>query len=127
MDIEGLGDKLVEQLVRAGLVNDPGDVFALRVADLLNLERMGEKSAENLCAAIERSKSTTLPRLLHALGIRDVGEATARQLASHFGTLERLMTASAAELEEGPDVGPIVAGHVAGFFALPEHVALLQR
>jgi DNA ligase (NAD+) len=127
MDIEGLGDKLVEQLVRAGLVNDPGDVFALRVADLLNLERMGEKSAENLCAAIERSKSTTLPRLLHALGIRDVGEATARQLASHFGTLERLMNASAAELEEVPDVGPIVAGHVAGFFALPEHVALLQR
>ncbi len=127
LDIEGLGDKLVEQLVRAGLVNDPGDVFGLRVADLLNLERMGEKSAENLCAAIERSKSTTLPRLLHALGIRDVGEATARQLASHFGTLERLMAASAAELEEVPDVGPIVGGHVAGYFASSEHQALVRR
>jgi DNA ligase (NAD+) len=127
MDIEGLGDKLVEQLVRAGLVNDPGDVFTLRIEDLLNLERMGEKSAENLCAAIERSKSTTLPRLLHALGIRDVGEATARQLATHFGTLERLMGSSPAGLEEVPDVGPIVAGHVAGYFASPEHQALVRR
>jgi len=127
MDIEGLGDKLIEQLVRAGLVNDPADVFALRAADLQNLERMGEKSAENLCAAIERSKSTTLPRLLHALGIRDVGEATARQLASHFGSLDRLMGASVAELEEVPDVGPVVAGHVAGYFASEEHRALLRR
>jgi len=127
MDIEGLGDKLVEQLVRAGLVNDPGDVFALRAADLLNLERMGEKSAENLCASIERSKSTTLPRILHALGIRDVGEATARQLAAHFGKLERLMSASAAELEEVPDVGPIVASHVFGFFASPDNQALVRR
>ncbi len=117
MDIEGLGDKLVEQLVRAGLVTEPDDLYALRVEDLAALERMGEKSAENLHRAIERSKSTTLPRLLHALGIRDVGEATARALAQYFGALEHLMTAGVAELEQVPDVGPIVAGHVATFFA----------
>lgn len=127
MDIEGLGEKLVEQLVRAGLVNDPGDIYALRVEDLLSLERMGEKSAENLRAAIERSKSTTLPRLLHALGIRDVGEATARQLSSHFGTLDRLLAATPAELEQVPDVGPVVAGHVAGYFATEEHRSLVER
>jgi DNA ligase (NAD+) len=127
MDIEGLGEKLVEQLVRAGLVNDPGDIYALRVEDLLSLERMGEKSAENLRAAIERSKSTTLPRLLHALGIRDVGEATARQLSSHFGTLDRLIAATPAELEQVPDVGPVVAGHVAGYFATEEHRSLVDR
>ncbi|MCC7122501.1 MAG: NAD-dependent DNA ligase LigA, partial [Gammaproteobacteria bacterium] len=117
IDIEGLGDKLVDQLVRAGLVETPDDLYALRIADLAALERMGQKSAENLHAALDRSKSTTLPRLLHALGIRDVGEATARALAAHFGTLARLMHADATELEEVPDVGPIVAGHVAAFFA----------
>ncbi len=117
MDIEGLGDKLVEQLVRAGLVTEPDDLYALRVEDLAALERMGQKSAENLHRAIERSKSTTLPRLLHALGIRDVGEATARALAQYFGALDHLMGAGVAELEQVPDVGPIVAGHVAAFFA----------
>lgn len=117
MDIEGLGDKLVEQLVRAGLVEEPDDIYALRVEDLAALERMGQKSAENLHAAIERSKSTTLPRLLHALGIRDVGEATARSLAAHFGGLDRLAAADPPELERVPDIGPIVAGHVASFFA----------
>ncbi|MGE3773606.1 MAG: NAD-dependent DNA ligase LigA, partial [Gammaproteobacteria bacterium] len=117
MDIEGLGDKLVEQLVRAGLVVEPDDLYALRVEDLAALERMGQKSAENLHAALERSKATSLPRLLHALGIRDVGEATARALAAYFGRLEHLMAAGVAELEQVPDVGPIVAGHVAAFFA----------
>ncbi len=117
LDIEGLGDRLVEQLVRAGLVVEPDDLYALRIDDLAALERMGQKSAENLHAALTRSKTTTLPRLLHALGIRDVGEATARTLAAHFGSLDHLMAAGVAELEQVPDVGPIVAGHIAAFFA----------
>jgi len=130
LDVEGLGDKLVEQLVRAGLVVEPDDLYALRMEDLAALERMGQKSAENLHAALERSKATTLPRLLHALGIRDVGEATARALAAQFGSLEHLMAAGVAELEQVPDVGPIVAGHVAAYFADAEHrrlVAALRR
>ena len=127
MDIEGLGDKLVEQLVRAGLVDDPGEIYRLRAEDFAALERMGQKSAENLVAAIERSKATTLPRLLHALGIPDVGEATARQLANHFGSLARLMAATTAELEEVPDVGPIVAAHIGAFFGEEINRALLAR
>jgi len=127
MDIEGLGDKLVEQLVRAGLVDDPGQIYRLRAADLAALERMGEKSAENLFQAIERSRDTTLPRLLHALGIRDVGEATARQLAAHFGKLEYLMKASAAELEQVPDIGPVMAAHIVDYFNSPQHRGLIDR
>lgn len=127
LDIEGLGDKLVEQLVRAGLVDEPDQIYRLCVEDLAALERMGQKSAENLHQAIARSRTTTLPRLLHALGIRDVGEATARQLALHFGGLNRLMAASATDLEEVPDVGPIVAAHIAGFFADESNRALVAR
>jgi len=127
MDIEGLGDKLVEQLVRAGLVNDPGEIYRLRVEDLAALERMGEKSAENLYAAIERSKETTLQRLLYGLGIRDVGEATARQLVTYFGSLDAVMQASAAALEEVPDIGPIVAAHIVQFFSDPAHLDLIER
>jgi len=121
MDIEGLGEKLVEQLVDTGLVNSVADVFTLNKEQLVSLERMGEKSADNLLLAIEKSKNTTLPRLLFALGIREVGEATALALATHFGSLEKLMLADEASLLEVEDVGPIMAAHIAHFFANSEN------
>jgi DNA ligase (NAD+) len=127
LDIEGLGDKLMEQLVEAELVRDASDLFGLTQAQLASLERMGEKSAANLIAALERSKSTTLARFIYALGIRDVGEATAQNLAAAFGTLQTLQAANLAALEAVPDVGPIVAAHVHEFIGAPANVAMLQR
>jgi DNA ligase (NAD+) len=127
MDIEGLGDKLVEQLVERDLVKSPADLYALTPELLSDLERMGEKSAAKLVQAIQRSRDTTLPRFLFALGIRDVGEATALALAQHFGKLERLVSASADEIEQVPDVGPVVAAHVAAFFASAEHRKVIER
>jgi DNA ligase (NAD+) len=121
LDIEGLGDKLIEQLVEREQVRSPADLYALTLPQLSQLERMGEKSAANLLAAIEKSKNTTLPRLLYGLGIREVGEATALALARHFGTLERLMGADESAIRQVPDVGPVVAAHVAAFFASDEH------
>ncbi|MDD2884299.1 MAG: NAD-dependent DNA ligase LigA [Dechloromonas sp.] len=109
MDIEGLGDKLVDQLVDAGLVHTPADLYALTVDTLAGLERMGEKSAQNLVAAIEQSKTTTLGRFIFALGIRNVGEATARDLAKHFGQIDALLAADLEALQAVPDVGPVVA------------------
>ena len=126
LDIEGLGDKLVEQLVEREMVRSPADLYDLTVEQLAGLERMGEKSAANLLAAIGRSRQTTLPRLLYALGIREVGEATALALAEHFGTLERLMSASQPQIEEVPDVGPVVAAHVAAFFASEDHIRVIK-
>ena len=117
IDIEGLGDKLVDQLVDAGLVRTPADVYRLGITDLAALERMAERSAANVVAAIEKSKATTLARFIFGLGIRHVGEATAKDLARHFGRLEDLMKASPAELLEAPDVGPVVAESIARFFA----------
>ncbi len=117
MDIEGLGDKLVDQLVDAGLVASVADLYRLDVEALAGLERMGEKSAQNLVAALERSKATTLPRFLFALGIREVGESTARALATQFGDLPALREADVEALQQVPDVGPVVAQHVAAFFA----------
>ncbi len=117
LDIEGLGDKLIEQLVDRALVATPADLYALKIEDLAGLERMGEKSAANVLAALARSKHTTLPRFLHALGIRDVGEATAAALARHFGTLSALQSASVEQIQEVPDVGPVIAAHVQAFFA----------
>lgn len=116
MDIEGLGDKLVEQLVDQGLIRDAADLYALSQEQLAALERMGEKSAANRVAALEQSKSTTLARFLFALGIRDVGEATAQTLAQHFGTLENLLAADMAALQQVPDVGPVVAESILTFF-----------
>jgi len=116
MDVEGLGDKLVEQLVESGRVETPADFYALGVDELAELERMGPKSATNLVEALERSKRTTLPRFLFALGIRDVGEATALALASHFGRLEALESATLEEIQAVRDVGPVVASHVRDFF-----------
>lgn len=126
LDIEGLGDKLIEQLVEREQARSPADLYALTLPQLSQLERMGEKSAANLLAAIEKSKNTTLPRLLYGLGIREVGEATALALARHFGTLERLMGADESAIRQVPDVGPVVAAHVAAFFASDEHRRVIK-
>ena len=120
LDIEGLGDKLVEQLVDRGLVREPADLYRLTVEQLVELERMGSRSAEKLLAALTRSRATTLARFIYALGIREVGEATAQALAVHFGDLEALMTATIETLEQVPDVGPIVAGQLHDYFQDPE-------
>ena len=130
MDIEGLGDKLVDQLVDAGVIGSMANLYdpeRLNLAALCALDRMGEKSALNLLAAIEHSKTTTLPRFLYALGIRHVGEATAKDLARHFGSIERLMAAPEEALLEVSDVGPIVAASLRHFFDQPQHVAVVQQ
>jgi DNA ligase (NAD+) len=116
MDIEGLGTKLIEQLVDVGMVKNPSDLYRLKAAGLADLERMGETSAAKLVAALEKSKRTTLARFLFALGIREVGEVTAASLAEYFGDLAALEGADAEELQKVPDVGPIVAAHVEAFF-----------
>ena len=126
LDIEGLGDKLIAQLVEREMVKSPADLYALTLPQLSQLERMGEKSAANLLAAVEKSKNTTLPRLLYGLGIREVGEATALAVARHFGTLERLMGADESAIRQVPDVGPVVAAHVAAFFASEEHRRVIK-
>lgn len=116
MDIEGLGDKLVEQLVDTNLIKTVADVYELRQNELQNLERMGEKSALNLLEQIEKSKKTTLARFLYSLGIREVGEATAKLLAQHFKTIPALETATLDDLQAVPDIGPVVAEHIQLFF-----------
>jgi DNA ligase (NAD+) len=121
MDIEGLGEKLVVQLVENGLVESIADLYRLERQQLVGLERMGEKSADNLLAELERSKTPDLDRFLYALGIREVGEVTASSLARHFESLNRIMEASEEALIEVPDVGPIVAGHVHAFFREPHN------
>lgn len=127
MDIEGLGEKLIAQFAEAELVRDASDLYDLQMEEIAALERLGEKSAQNLVRAIDHSRQTTLPRFLFALGIREVGEATARQLAAHFGGLEALMEATPAQLEEVPDVGPAVAASIHGFFQEPANRALVSR
>jgi DNA ligase (NAD+) len=127
LDIEGLGDKLVEQLVDSDIVRTPADLFRLDLAELNNLDRMGEKSARNLLAAIEQSKQTTLARFIYALGIRNVGEATARDLARHFGSLDRLLAADEGQLLQVPDVGPIVAQGLRQFFGEPHNLEVIEQ
>lgn len=127
MDIEGLGDKWVAQLVHDGLINDVTDIYKLKKEALLKLERMGDKSASNLLTAIEHSKTTTLPRFLYALGIREVGEATARNLSLHFNDLEKLMHANEETLQHVPDIGPIVAAHIHGFFKQKHNIELIHK
>jgi DNA ligase (NAD+) len=127
LDIEGLGDKLIDQLVGLDLVRNPSDLFKLEAARLADMQRMGEKSAANLVAAIEHSKATTLPRLLHGLGIAGVGESTARALAEHFGSLTALQSASVEQVLEVPDIGPVIAASVQGFFADTRHRVELKR
>jgi DNA ligase (NAD+) len=126
MDIEGLGDKLVEQLVDEGLVDSVAGLFVLRREQLLGLERMGEKSADNLLASLEKSKATTLPRFLFALGIREVGEATALNLARHFGNWEAIADAGEERWLEVDDVGPVVADHLAQFFDSGSSMAVVK-
>ena len=150
LDIEGLGDKLVDQLVERGFIRDVADLYALNLEQLAGLERMGQKSAENLIAALNTSKQTTLPRFLHALGIPDVGEATAAALARHFGTLEALIQAAqeyaaaldldddqtsaararrlkAQALRQVSDVGPEVAARIADFFGEPHNREVVRK
>src|SRR5207248_8669608 len=117
MDIEGLGDRLVDQLVDAGIVHTPADLYKLGVAALAELERMAEKSAANVVAAIDKSRKTTLARFIYALGARHVGEETAKDLARHFGSLDPLMAADEAALLEVEDVGPVLAESIHQFFA----------
>jgi len=127
LDIEGLGDKLIEQMVDHDMLHGPSDIFALSAATLVKLERMGEKSAANLVAAIEHSRNTTLPRLLLGLGIPGVGESTAKSLADHFGALERLQAATRAQIEEVADVGPVIAADVQAFFADKRHAEEIRK
>jgi len=127
MDIESLGDKLVDQLVERGLVHSPADVYGLSLDTLAGLERMAEKSATNLVAAIETSKATTLARFIFALGIRNVGEATAKDLAQYFGSLDKLIAASETDLLAVRDVGPIVAQSIVQFFAEPHNLEVVSR
>jgi len=116
MDIEGLGEKLIEQLVGDGAVSTPADLYDLTAPSLAERERMGEKSAQNVIDAINKSRKTTLPRLLFSLGIPQVGESTALALALQFGSVEKLADATAEQIEETPDVGPIVSRSVFEFF-----------
>ncbi|HZR37896.1 MAG TPA: NAD-dependent DNA ligase LigA [Nevskia sp.] len=143
MDIEGLGEKLLAQLIEKGLVRSPVDIYKLDAGQLADLERMGQKSAENVVAAIDKSKDSRFERFLYALGIPDVGETTARDLARHFGTLDALKAAAAQdlatesdeaikpkdkypELRKVPDVGPIVAAHICHFFNEPQNLAVID-
>jgi len=121
MDIDGLGDKLVEQLVDLELIHNPADLYLLQADQLAGLERMGAKSAQNLVDALEKSKKTTLNRFIYALGIREVGEATARNLAMEFKTLELIRDASDEQLQSTPDVGPVVASYIKSFFEQPHN------
>src|SRR5210317_222360 len=127
MDIDGLGSKLIEQLVDDGLVSNAADIYRLDAEQISSLERMGDKSARNLVAAVEKSKSVSLERFIYSLGIRDVGEATAKGLANFFGDLQRIQDASIDDLQEVPDVGPIVAGHIHSFFSQPHNVDVVQK
>ncbi len=126
MNIDGLGDKLVVQLSEAGLIKTIADIYHLQKRDLVALERFGEKSADNLMAAIAKSKQTTFPRFLYGLGIREVGETTAFNLAQHFGTLDKLMAATQQQLLAINDIGPVVAYHIAHFFDQPHNHEVIQ-
>ncbi|WP_018410659.1 NAD-dependent DNA ligase LigA [Methyloversatilis thermotolerans] len=127
MDIEGLGEKLVDQLVEGGLIRTLPDLYRLGVLKLAELDRMAEKSAENLVVSLERSKRTTLGRFVFALGIRHVGEATAKDLARHLGSMDRIMDASVEELSQVPDVGPVVAASIHTFFAQAHNREVVEQ
>jgi DNA ligase (NAD+) len=126
MDVDGLGDKIVDQLVDAGLVETLDDLYFVELDKLAALERMGVKSAQNILDALENSKNTSLERFIYALGIREVGVATAHNLVNHFASLETLMSANIEQLLEVDDVGPVVAEHVAHFFAEPHNRAVID-
>ncbi|MCG8427701.1 MAG: NAD-dependent DNA ligase LigA [Chromatiales bacterium] len=127
LDIEGLGDKLVDQLVERELISTPADLFRLDVETVAGLERMGQKSAENLIDALKQSKKTTLSRFLFSLGIREVGEATAQALALYYGDIQTLESADTESLQEVPDVGPIVAEHIVTFFNQGHNLEVIRQ
>jgi DNA ligase (NAD+) len=127
MDIEGLGDKLVDQLVDGGLIRTLPELYTLGLAKLCALDRMGDKSAANLLAGLEASKRTTLGRFLYALGIRHIGETTAKDLARHFGQIDRIIEATEAQLLDVNDVGPVVAHSVRSFFDQPHHREIIEQ
>jgi len=121
LDIDGLGDKLIEQLVDRGRVHNLADLFGLNATELAGYDRMGQKSAENVIKAIDAARTPDLQRLIYALGIRHVGETTARDLAKHFKSMDALMAADEEALLAVPDVGPVVAASIAHFFAEPHN------
>ncbi len=127
VEVEGLGDKLVDQLVDSGVVNTLPDLYRLGFVHLASMERMAEKSAKNILDALEKSKETTLPRFLFGLGIRHVGESTAKALARHFGQLDRIMQASEEQLSQVADVGPVVAHSIRTFFDQPHNVEVVEQ
>jgi len=127
MNIDGLGDKIVDQLVDKGLVKDVADLYALKEDEVAGLERMAEKSAQNLLEEIEASKKNSLEKLIYALGIQFVGERTAQLLAEHFSSLEELAAAKKEELEEVPEVGPKVAASIVEFFSEPANRKLIKK
>ena len=127
LDINGLGDKWAEQLIEKKLITDIADIYLLTKEKLLPLERMGEKSADNLLTSIQKSKATTLPRFLYGLGIREVGQATALMLTQHFGTLQKIMYADESALQETPDIGPVIAVNIAAFFHEPHNRELIEK
>lgn len=127
LNIEGLGEKIIEQLIEKRDVRSPADLYALEAQDLVELERMGEKSATKLVKEIQASRKTELARVLYGLGIPSVGEATARSLARHFGSLAKIMDADAAAFEQVQDVGPVVAAQIAAFFQSKDHRLAVER
>jgi len=127
MDIEGLGDKLVEQLIDSGNIETVADLYFLKLSQLENLERMAEKSAQNLLDALEKSKKTTLARFLYALGIREVGEATAKSLANHYADLKPIFSATDESLQKINDIGPVVAKHIVAFFKEPHNDKVIDQ
>lgn len=126
MDIVGLGDKSIEQLVTVGLIHELPDIYKLELEQLINLDRMAEKSAQNLLNAIEKSKNTTLPRFIYALGIRNVGESTAKDLASFYGDIDEIMKQTEDNLQLVPDIGPTVAKSISDFFKQNKNRELIQ-
>lgn len=127
LDIDGLGSKLIEQLVATGRIKTPDNIYKLSATDVAGMERMADKSAENLIAAIRKSKRTTLSRFLYGLGIREVGEATATSLAAYYGKLTSIMEATVEDLQKVPDVGPIVASRIQAFFAEKQIQRVVQE
>jgi DNA ligase (NAD+) len=127
LDIEGLGEKLVDQLVEGNVIKTLPDLYRLGLVALSSLDRMADKSAQNLMGALEKSKQTTLPRFLFGLGIRHVGEATAKDLARHFGKLDSIMNASVEQLLEVADVGPVVAESIHTFFQQPHNREVVEQ
>lgn len=127
MDIDGLGDKIIDQLIDRKMVTDPADLYALTAEQLSTVERLAQKSAQNLVNALQRSKATTLPRFLYALGIGQVGETTAQQLAGNFGSLDAIMSASIEELIKVQDIGPVVAESIYTFFRQTHNVEVIRK